>query len=287
MGDLVYYEHEGQGFVILPMEAPDRAGLAAFRADASLAYVDHIALFPGANSHQSHWAWVAVDPSGNLYGSDFMDVDRLFRYPVDWSALTQSNQLLVSNADAVEIPLLDENGNALSIDAVQGGEFAPGGSMLYLINGFTVPPIQGRIHAFDVPGFQRVAQSCDGCGPFNFESDPGPPAFDEPEGATIWDLEGTGSPQRGKLHVIIVDNDDPDVDDVMIKHYTNVIMVDGAHTGPQSGTPEQPFQTVSGAANLAWNGAEIRILANTYPETLTISKRIRMTTSGGVTRIGG
>jgi hypothetical protein len=162
--------------------------------------------------------------------------------------------------------------------------------MFYLVNGFTFPPIQGRIHAFEVPGFQRVALSCDGCGPFNFDTDPAPPASDEPEGVTIWDLEGTGSPQRGKMHVIVVDHDElafGDADDVMVKHYTNVIMVDGDHTGSQSGTPEQPFQTVSGAANLAWNGAEIRIRANTYPESLTISGRVRLSSEGGTARIGG
>lgn len=288
MGDLVFYECAGQGFLFVPMEDTffGKCGVAVFHAD-SLAYIDHITLYPDPNSHQSHWAWVAIDPAGNLYGSNFDAVDRLFRYTVDWPALIQSNQLLISNATSVEVPLFDENGNAVSIDAVQGGEFAPGGTMFYLINGFTVPPVQGRIHAFKAPEFRRVAQSCNGCGPFNFETSPGAPYFDEPEGVTIWDLEGTGSPQRGKMHVIVVNNDIHDVDEVKIKHYTNVIMVDGNNAGSESGTPELPFHTVTGAADLAWDGAEIRVRANTYPETLAISKHVRMTAEGGTARIGG
>jgi len=122
---------------------------------------------------------------------------------------------------------------------------------------------------------------------FQFLFDPACPSFDEPEGLTVWDLEGTPSPQRGKLHVIVVDNDDPDVDDVMVKHYTNVIMVDAANTGEQTGTPERPFRTVSDAADLAWNGAELRIRANSYPEILTINRRLRLMSEGGVARIGG
>ncbi len=56
--------------------------------------------------------------------------------------------------------------------------------------------------------------------------------------------------------------------------------------GFEVGTPGQPFETLGNAVNSAWDGAELRIRANDYSELMTISKRIRVTTEGGVTRIG-
>jgi len=162
LGDIVYHEDHGQAYLIVPIEAlPDRAGLAVFSAP-SLSYIDHIELFPGPDTRQGHWAWVAVDPEGRLYSSDFDNVDRIIQYPVDWAALNASREFLVSNADAVEIPLRDENGEPITLDAVQGGEFAPGGKMLYLVNGLPgcpagPDPVFGSIHAFEAPSFRRVA----------------------------------------------------------------------------------------------------------------------------------
>ena len=75
--------------------------------------------------------------------------------------------------------------------------------MLYLVNGLPgCSPgylVYGDIHVFEFPQCRRIAQSSNGSGPFNFEYDPDCPSFDEPEGLTIWDLEGTGSPQRAKF----------------------------------------------------------------------------------------
>jgi hypothetical protein len=84
----------------------------------------------------------------------------------------------------------------------------------------------------------------------------------------------------------MLDNDQPDDDDIYFYHYTNIIRVNSA-SSCQTGTPACPFRTVSGAANLAWNGSEIRIQAGSYDETLTISQRVRITAEGGMARIGG
>lgn len=283
-GDLVCFEHDGHGYVVVPIEAgSSRAGVAVFRATPSLTYVDHINLFPGAASHQSHWSWAAVDPEGRLYSSNFDDVDRLFRYQVDWSHLDATDELLISNETAEEIVI---HGGNLVLSKVQGAEFTPGGELLYMLTGFPVGDADGHgIHVFETSGFFRVRGSTNGSGPFNYEFHPF--TGDEPEGLTIWDLEGTVSPHRGQLHAMLLDNEVGGSDKIYIKHYTDVIMTDAAHAGSQTGTPELPFRTISGALGLAWDGAEIRSRTGNYPEVLTIAQRVRLSTAGGLVRIGG
>lgn len=283
-GDLVCYQHEGNGYVIVPIEAGSRAGVAVFRATPSLTYVDHINLFPDAASHQSHWSWVAVDPEGRLYSSNFDDVDHLIRYQVDWAHLDATDELLISNETAEEIPIHGNEG-PLVLSKVQGGELTPGGELLYILTGYPVTDADGHgIHVFETSGFFRVAGSSNGSGPFNYEF--APFTGDEPEGVTIWDLEGTVSPHRGQLHAMLLDNEVGDTDKIYIKHYTDVIMVDRANGGSQTGTPELPFRTISGALGLAWGGAEVRTRAGSYPENLTISQCVRLSAESGSVRIG-
>jgi hypothetical protein len=103
---------------------------------------------------------------------------------------------------------------------------------------------------------------------------------------TIWDLEGTASPHRGQLHAILLDNELGDTAKVYVKHYTDVIMVDAAHAGSQTGTPQQPFRTIAGALGLAWRGAEIRSRAGNYTENLLITQCVRLSAESGLVRIG-
>lgn len=282
LGDLVCYTHGGNGYVVVPIEAGgDRAGIAVFRATPSLTYVDHINLYPAPSSHQSHWSWCAVDPEGRLYGSNFDDVDHLNRYQVDWDHLDATNELLISNETAEEIFLA----NGLVLSKVQGGEFTPGGELLYMLTGYPVHDSDGHgLHVFETTGFTRVIGSTNGFGHFNYEFHPF--TGDEPEGLTIWDLEGTVSPHRGQLHAILLDNEVGDTDKIYIKHYTDVITVDSANSGAQTGTPELPFRTVAGALGLAWSGAEVRSRAGVYPERLTISQCVRLSAESGLVRIG-
>lgn len=64
------------------------------------------------------------------------------------------------------------------------------------------------------------------------------------------------------------------------------IHIDGSYSGDERGTPSQPFNTVIEAHNFAWNGARIKIQAGSYPETLTLSKRLTVLASGGTVTIG-
>jgi hypothetical protein len=64
------------------------------------------------------------------------------------------------------------------------------------------------------------------------------------------------------------------------------IHVDRNFTGPELGTPSQPFRTVTAAYNLAWDGARIKIKTGSYPETLALSKRVTILADGGAVTIG-
>jgi hypothetical protein len=123
--------------------------------------------------------------------------------------------------------------------------------------------------------------------PFKYEFHPGWSKYEEPEGITIWDLDDGRAPHiRGQLHVIMLDNDAATDDDLYFKHYSHTIHVDGSYSGEEEGTPTKPFNTVGEAHDYAWDGAQIKIQAGSYPETLMFSKRLTILAAGGTVTIG-
>lgn len=274
LGDPSYYE----GFVIVPVEGGPVPAIAVFRAD-NLQYVVHAYL-----TEQRAAGWSAVDPQGNVYSSNSRDVIAIKKYAVDWDTLQSSDTPLILTTDA-EIILFDEDGSLVTpLQIMQGGVISPSGKLLYIVAGYydELRPTDG-IHVFDLSTGRRVQRSTNGYGHFNYEFHPGCCDFQEPEGITIWDLENTPSPHHGQLHVMLLDNRR---DGIYIKHYTGTILVDATNTGAQDGTPERPFRTITAAANLAWNGAEIRIRADVYPENITFLKAVRLRAESGTVRIG-
>lgn len=248
-GDPDFYEHEGEGYLLVPVERKEGGrppGVAVFRANATL---DFLAFAPLAG--QTAWSWVAVDANGNLVSSNGGGVGQLTRYRVDWSGLT-AVPLQFSPQPIDPIVLYDETSSPLSIDSLQGGEFSDDGQLLYISAGYYVelfgPGVSPEglgwgIHVFETrPGSgsecggaascvvaTRVEKSHNGPGGFAFEFEPAAPAFQETEGLTFWDLDADGRAPNigGQLHVILLDNDnnpfdldgDPNDDDVYVKHY--------------------------------------------------------------------
>ena len=51
-------------------------------------------------------------------------------------------------------------------------------------------------------------------------------------------------------------------------------------------TADQPFNTVTEAHNLAWDGSRIKITGGSYPETLTLDKKVTMVAMGGTVVLG-
>ena len=56
--------------------------------------------------------------------------------------------------------------------------------------------------------------------------------------------------------------------------------------GPELGTPAQPFRTVAHAYDFAWDGTRIKIKTGTYPENVTLTKKLTLIADGGPVTIG-
>jgi hypothetical protein len=130
----------------------------------------------------------------------------------------------------------------------------------------------------ETPSGHLIASSCqDGCF-FKFQWDCGT-LDDEPEGLTIWDLDGKDAPgtgMSGQLHVGMVDND-ADTDQVYIKHYTMRRYL-------------RPGDGIQAEYDAVFDHAELNLAPGTYPEAITLGadgKRVRLVAPEGPVIIGG
>jgi hypothetical protein len=293
-GDLVVHRHNGIDYLLLPLEGPGKPGTIAVFDCATMGYITKFAL----PLQSGDAGWCATDSNGLIY-STLQHASVLFVYELNWPLLQSSGiaQLTVHNSQ----PMFDEQNSAIDLVTMQGGEFAPGGRLLYLISGFYdddngleeregIHVLERSTDQFGNVSWHRVAHSTRGFGHFDFYYDPGFPTYEEPEGLTVWDLDDGRAPGiRGQLHAFVSDND-ADAGDIDFKHYTATIRVipsGGCIPGQQPGTPSCPFQTVTAAASFAWDGSEIRIRTGVYQSPLTVSRRVTLTAENGLVRIGG
>ncbi len=293
IGDPVVYRFGTSDYLLVPIEGPGMPGSIAVFHCANLAYIDHASLNQVGDA-----GWCAVDNDGTLYSSR-QHTHGIFRYSINWQLLqtqdTLSIQYLGSSA------LYDEQNQFLDLTTMQGGEFAPNGGPLYLVSGFYdddngledregIHVMEKFIESNGNPGWRRIQHSTRGFGHFNYYYDPGFPTYEEPEGLTIWDLDDGRAPSiKGQLHVFVSDNDH-NAGDIDFKHYTDIIQVNPVAPclpGFPQGSPTCPFHTINAAVNFAWQGAEVRLRAGTYGETVTINKRVRLSSENGSARIGG
>lgn len=277
-GDPSYYHTGANGYLMVPIEGGGLVGLAAFHvSDLSITYIDHLTIDPELNPLQTSASWCGIDPLGRVFFSNWESVTGVFRYTVDWTLLDSSATLDIS-LDA-SIGWRDAFGFPLSLDHVQGGAFTEDGALLYVV--------ADDIFVFDTLAWRLIRVSNNGQRPFNFEYDTSFPTFQEPEGLTVWNLEGTASAHSGQLHVLLLDKDDPGMDDIFLKHYTHRIVADAAAENASNGTPSAPFSDAASAVDFAWNGAEIQFRVGIYPGAVTIAKSVRLTSDQGMARIGG
>lgn len=293
-GDISYYRYRGQGYIIVPVEKERPYTVpnvfAFFRAN-DLAYVNMTSVpdFGACRDPEGRsLGWVAVDPDGNLYSSGDC-TQSIYKFSLNWGDLPNKPVNLTLLAS---INLLDEDGAPLMLGRTQGGVFSESGRLFYIVSGSESSVFQYRndgISVFDTQTWCRVAQSTNGFGHFNYRYSAGFPAFDEPEGLTIWDLDDGRAPGfGGQLHVGMLDNE-LGADDVYLYHYINTIYVDSSYAGEETGEPHKPFNTVGEANDLAWNGARIKIKPvsiGPYWEALTFSKRIQLLAGEGGATIG-
>ncbi len=333
LGDPVVFQfhasnNEIEDYLLVPIEDSEgiQPGAIMFLRCTDLTLVNWIAL-PNQCDAQGQFCndagWCAVDSIGRIYASR-QHATSIICYEFSWEDLHANLPINISMHS--ELSLKKENGSELTLVTAQGGEFAPGDKFLYLVSGFyndsNSLADQEGIHVVKLdstaqpPVWRRVAHSTRGYGHFDYYYNPGFETYEEPEGLTIWDLDGGQAPGiRGQLHVMVLDNDTlpsplppVEADDIDFKHYTNIIRVvaNGScayaacctplapagcptpfNESCEFGVAECPFRTIGSALDLAWEGAEIRIGAATYTETMIISTPVRLTAEGGAVRIGG
>jgi hypothetical protein len=282
-GDPVVHTHGSTPYLLVPLERRDQTvegAVAVFRC-SDLSFVAHAALTEQGNVAP----WCAVDRSGRVYSSAGSTTSVL-QYSLDWELLDATGVAHVGFL--TEIQLLSEQGEPLLLKTPQGGEFGPEDELLYLISGNSEDNEANEgIHVIDVATWTQVERSTNDHGSFSYLYNPGLLTADEPEGLTVWDLEDGRAPHiLGKLHALMLNNDAPGDDNVTFYHYTNIWRVNATSTC-ENGTPTCPFRTVSAAAAAIFNRSEMRIRASTYPESVSLSARMRLTADGGVARIGG
>lgn len=288
-GDPTYYEYDGRGFVLVPLEGDDGQGIAVFRADATLSYVTYQKI------DQAHASWCAVDasdPQGHLYSApDYDFAIHIYKYRVDWETLRYGKppKLQLTYESSLTLSSLVSAG-------LQGGKISPDGKLLYL-SMYGGTQFFSGIKVYEMSTGKLVRESTNGSGWFNYEVRGG--TFHEiTEGIVIWDLDDGRAPGiRGQLHVFLL-NYDTSV--VWFKHYDGAMDVDGSAgiddmrsalerklvKEPTHPSPLVPFKTIGFAESNAWNGARLNIKAGSYPEKLTLSKPVKLVAKGGAVTIG-
>ncbi len=290
-GDPCYYEHNGTGFVIVPVEDNDdsenRCGALAFLNPGNLSYISHTCIDNGENRNRA--SWCAVDSTGLIYSSIDRNVSHINLFNVNWDMLVNQQTASLILPNPPPIVLRDESGisTVLTGDYLQGGALTPSDELLYMMHGNQMDYHTGNgIHVFDLKTGNRVARSSRISGLFFFQWSPGFLLYQEPEGMTFWDLDNKMAPGiSGQIHVILFEPD-PGNDNVWLKHYSNATYVDQNAQINQDGTVYLPFETVTQAANLAWDGSLIRIYTGIYPESVTIPGQIQIQAISGPVVIG-
>jgi len=242
-GDPDLFQHPvWGGLLVVPVEGcrdpyGDMGGakvgvVALFRA-ADLSFFAMDTLFAqgqgGASAEKA--AWLAIHPitKTTLFSSsNVVDVNNpVVAYEVDWDDLQPNdNPAYFLWGGYGTAQLWDaEAQNYPWIYTPQGGVFSSDGRVFYLVNGYGCDT-GDYIRAFDADGFSpyqgntfsmRTASASE-YGKFNFESHCS--TGEEPQGMDYLDMTGRGMPFSGQLHVMLLDNDEIDQDNLYLKHYS-------------------------------------------------------------------
>jgi hypothetical protein len=207
MGDLVY----ANGKIYVPLEknggSATHSGFGVF--NTALQYYGAAALpaLPAASPIEQQCSdccpWVAYNPRDGLFYSSSFGPNFLYKYTISVNPVTIT---LVGS-----VRLQDGNGNPITLNSIQGGEFSDSGK-LYLVSGSGDGG--GGIRVVDVNNGRVQTQ-------ISFPFNPSYPSLDEPEGITIWNTSAVpGAYNVGQVHVLLNDNDLTNNDDLYFKHWS-------------------------------------------------------------------
>lgn len=203
-GDLDYY----QGHLYISLQGKGRPPKIVVYDAQTLDFVAAADL-PGPGGG----AWCAVNPiNGFLYGSRFYELEE---NPTELTLSVYEPTFQESTFKLTylgEIELFDANGAKIVLKRLQGGVFSQRGH-LYLVSDNQDAVAQGGIWGFEMVRGRRTFHH-------SVSYLPDFPDYEELEGITIWDLDATGAPNiGGQIHLIMLDNDAGDNDDIYLKHF--------------------------------------------------------------------
>jgi len=229
---------EGEPFLFVPVEGCTASpfGVSELVAvfDSALNFVTFDALF--APEQAGHASWLAFQPTPEgqnlLFSSNYVRIganDPVIRYELDWSAIfPDPGGHYILSGNTTNFFLTNESPDGPSfvdIANVQGGVFSDDGTILYISNGasltskLTCPSSRdgNGIHAFRATDFQRIAQSSNGFGGFNFANKPcSITSLEEVEGIDYVNMWDRGGAFNGFLHAMLISNVN---NSVYLKHF--------------------------------------------------------------------
>jgi hypothetical protein len=259
LGDISWYQHAGQGYVLAALDkGPADAAplLAIYQGDDSLELV-HAIEFPDQlnGSGDGAAAFAAVDSEGRIYsvgrgrcsaakGGDNVSCLRRYKLAdatgneIGWDAV---GVVAVDGLTLIldgEVQLRDSQGSQMLLQGWQGAVISPSDRVIYITNGWNCGSANRGLHAFDLQTGRELARSSVSHlslfrFQFNCQTVGDNAGLQEPEGLTIWDLDGVHNSYhdlRGQLHVLMLDNDLFGNDHAYFKHYTNRLFVDPARS---------------------------------------------------------
>jgi hypothetical protein len=295
-GDPDHYEYDGVGYILVPIEVQDAddvtKAIAFFKANKNLDYITYTPLAQGSRA-----AFCAVDPEGFLYTAGKDNTNTIHKYSVKWESLETASGLGSDLLRLCGVIQMLYCGNPVELNSIQGGEFTKEGDglLFYLVNGYQEGGEQHPdwgLHVFDTKSlgrnlWEQIRRSTHEEMPFKYEFHPDCCEYEEPEGLTIWDLDDGRAPGIiGQLHVFLLNVEVGEDDGVYFKHYTNAIRVNSAFLGEGDGSPARPFKMINQAYDFAWDGSRIKVFQGRYRESITISKRLQLLSTGGTVIIG-
>jgi hypothetical protein len=222
------YNHFGDidqygGYVFVPLQGDGKSAIAAYDADLVLRGIVDVTLYQG-----DQLGWLAVNPvAGDLYtsGNWVSSSEPMTQYHLDLAGLRSTGSLVGNLTHVGPQSVHEADGGLLrhGFGSMQGGAFTPTGD-LFISNGYfddSAEHYRGGIHLIG-SDFNLIAESTNGYGDFNYEYHPGYDTGDEPEGIDWFaNAQSSGSPGvAGDLHALLLDNDWPDGDDLLLKHYS-------------------------------------------------------------------
>ena len=286
IGDISFFRYidEDGGehkFLLVPFEHTDDRPIPAIGLyDAeTLRYITQAKLPSHVNGFASY---VAIDPDGYVYtGRANRDSECVYcvnKYYVNWENVVKNDLFYLEFIE--KFPLFLEDGVTTAEIAPAGADFSTSGKLFYTSSTW-------GIDVFDMITYRRIRRVY-----YNGICHPEVGCFpiDEAEGITVLDVEQLPLSQRppnvpGQLHMIRLSNE-LNTDDIDFLHFTNKVYVDSAYSGSGDGRPDSPYQNAVDANEALWDGGIMSIETGSYPESITINKKIRMEATGGTVMIG-